>query len=467
MANIHTSIGKYYVRDPVHDLIEFGEDPFEQMLWKLVQTSNFQRLRRIRQLGFCELVYPGATHNRLEHSLGVFNNARRLNFIAKQQLGTEQFDQERAEVSMAAALLHDIGHGPFSHSFEALGKSFNLRYGNHEAVSDEIIRNTEVAGILNDYRIGLADLVADMIAGKGPKDLYSSIVSSLFDADRLDYIIRDQLMSGSKNSIFDLTWLLSNIEVAEIETTNSNGKTEIVKQLVFDSRATLALQTYILGLFNLYRSVYFHKSIRSAEHVFLRLISRIFELVQDGQGSRVGLSDNNSIIRFAQNPDDLDIVLDLDDFVFWGALPSMKRSNDPEIIRLATMLRHRNLPDAIDIRDVVYSQFKGGISEKEFDAVVKSSTNNIEQYLQQNNLNQYVWLDSIQRPPYNTRKFGGESQVPILIKQDGEFVDLKDISGAVNILQPFKVDRVYVDDVKSEVRDIITEIIQKECKNVS
>ena len=466
MINPNSNSWKYCVRDPVHDLIEFDESPFEQILWKVIQTPTFQRLRRIRQLGFCELVFPGATHNRLEHSIGVFHNARRLNGIAKQQLGSTQFDQERAEVSMVAALLHDVGHGPFSHSFEALGEQFNLRYGKHEAVSDEIIRDSEVSGVLNEYRIGFAESVADMIAKKNPRDLYSLIVSSLFDADRLDYIIRDQLMTGSKNSIFDLTWLLSNIEVAEIEITNSNGRTETIKQFVFNSRATLALQTYALGLFNLYRSVYFHKSMRSAEFLFLRLIRRIFELIQKGFGSKIGLSDNNSIIRFAQNPNVLGNVLDLDDFVFWGALPSMIRSDDLEISRLASMLRNRNLPDAVDIREVINSQIKGSLSDSDCDVIVVNSIKNIEQYLQQNNLNKYVWLDSIQRPPYDTRKIGEPPEEPILIKQADEFVDLKDISGAVNILQPYKVDRIYIADESLGVRKEIMNLIQDECKSI-
>ena len=174
LANFTKNNNKHYVRDPVHDLIEFAGEGFEQMLWSVVQTSTFQRLRRIRQLGFCELVYPGATHNRFEHSLGVFHNARRLNIIAKQLLGNNHFDQERAEVSMAAALLHDVGHGPFSHSFEALGERVNLRYGKHEDLSDEIIRKSEISGLLNDYRSGFANLIADMVAGNDKKDIFFS-----------------------------------------------------------------------------------------------------------------------------------------------------------------------------------------------------------------------------------------------------------------------------------------------------
>ncbi len=456
---------KHYIRDPVHDLIEFGDDSFEQMLWRVVQTSTFQRLRRIRQLGFCELVYPGATHNRFEHSLGVFNNARRLNNIAKQLLGDTQFDQERAEVSIAAALLHDVGHGPFSHSFEALGKRVNLRFGRHEALSDEIIRESKISKFMNEYRNGFANLVADMVAGKESKDIYSSVVSSLFDADRLDYLKRDQLMTGSQNSIIDQTWLFSNIEVEEIETINSNGEARKVWQFVFNSRAMLALQTYVLGLLNLYHSVYFHPIMRSAEYVFTQLICRIFEIVHEGHGNLVGLSSNHSIIRFAESPNELSKVLELDDFVFLGALSSMERAEDSEVSRLASMLRNRKLPKAIDIRDIVHSQIMECKTEYEIDAIVVSAIERITEYSQQNNLGKFVWIDSKQRPPYNTGKSGDGSQESILIRQAGKLVDLKDISGAVNVAQPFKVDRVYIADEKSEARSEISHLIFEACKS--
>ena len=467
MFNFTKNNNKHYVRDPVHDLIEFGDESFEQMLWSVVQTSTFQRLRRIRQLGFCELVYPGATHNRFEHSLGVFHNARRLNIIAKQLLGSNHFDQERAEVSMAAALLHDVGHGPFSHSFEALGERVNLRYGKHEDLSDEIIRKSEISGLLNDYRSGFANLIADMVAGNDKEDIYSLIVSNLFDADRLDYMIRDQLMTGSRNSIIDQTWLFANLDIAEIDTIDLSGKVDKVKQFVFHPRAMLALQTYVLGLLNLYHSVYFHSTMRSAEHVFTQLICRIFEIVQAGQSNNVGLNGNHTVIRFAENPDELSNVLELDDFVFLGALPSMVRAEDSEVSRLASMLRNRDLPRAIDIREIVNSKIKERNLDGEIDIVVARSIAKIEQFQQENDLSKFVWLDSIVRPPYNSGHLGKGSQEAIYIKQADKVVDLKDLSGAVNVAQPFKVDRVYVANEKSKERNEICRLIEEECKIVS
>ncbi len=108
------------VRDPVHNLIQFNDNDLDQACWSALDTRPLQRLRRIKQLGFSDYVYPGATHSRLAHSLGVFHTARRLSDVISERLGgpTNGFDPSRGRVAVAAALIHDIGHGPFSHAFE-------------------------------------------------------------------------------------------------------------------------------------------------------------------------------------------------------------------------------------------------------------------------------------------------------------------------------------------------------------
>lgn len=113
---------KQRIRDPLHDLIEFdiGENQLERVLWNVVQTCSFQRLRRVKQLGFSDIVYPGATHSRLQHSLGVFHTARRLMNVVREY--THPFDINRSQHALAAALVHDVGHGPFSHAFEDVGE---------------------------------------------------------------------------------------------------------------------------------------------------------------------------------------------------------------------------------------------------------------------------------------------------------------------------------------------------------
>jgi HD superfamily phosphohydrolase len=135
------------IRDPLHNLIEFGANEFEDALWRVIQTAPFQRLRRIKQLGFSDFVYPGATHSRFAHSVGVFHTARQLMTVIRSHLGNG-YEQTKANIALAASLVHDLGHGPFSHAFEDVGRRLELKLANHETVSDVLIRSSEVADVL-------------------------------------------------------------------------------------------------------------------------------------------------------------------------------------------------------------------------------------------------------------------------------------------------------------------------------
>ena len=121
------------IRDPVHGLIVFGDgndkaqNETDQIAWRLLNTPEFQRLRRIRHLGFSDLVYPGATHSRFAHAVGVYHTARRIVDVIRRCLKNQEFDENRTRVALLAALLHDIGHGPLSHVFEHAAQATGLR----------------------------------------------------------------------------------------------------------------------------------------------------------------------------------------------------------------------------------------------------------------------------------------------------------------------------------------------------
>ncbi len=177
------------IRDPIHDLIEFSREDFDQTVWDALESKEFQRLRRVKQLGFSELVFPGATHSRFAHSVGVFHTARRLSALIQNRL-PDLFDVDRARIATAAALVHDLGHGPFSHAFEDALKRLGLARRHEDWTVAIVTGNTEVSEILSKYAPGFEKSVADLIASETPVDIYSAIVSSQFDADRLDYIRR-------------------------------------------------------------------------------------------------------------------------------------------------------------------------------------------------------------------------------------------------------------------------------------
>ena len=184
------------VRDPLYNLIEFREERVDDLLWQIIKTEAFQRLRRIKQLGFSEFVYPGATHTRFAHSLGVFHLARRLIEIIDVKLkkrGSPTSNNSEKDAALCAALLHDLGHGPFSHAFEEVGKKFQLASVKHESITDKLIREGEIGVILDRYYKGFRNNVAAAIGEHS--DIYSSVVSGQFDADRLDYMQRDRMMT--------------------------------------------------------------------------------------------------------------------------------------------------------------------------------------------------------------------------------------------------------------------------------
>jgi HD superfamily phosphohydrolase len=147
------------IRDPLHNLIEFRAEGFENALWRALRTRPFQRLRRIKQLGFSDLVFPGASHSRFAHSVGVFHTARQLMRVIEDHLG-RQFETSKARVALAAGLVHDLGHGPFSHAFEQVGRRLGLKLADHEYVGDLLI--SEVSGALRSLGSGFANDVADL-----------------------------------------------------------------------------------------------------------------------------------------------------------------------------------------------------------------------------------------------------------------------------------------------------------------
>src|SRR5712664_4133229 len=218
------------VRDAVHGLITFrAGDKRDELAWSLINTSEFQRLRRIRQLGVSEFVYPGATHTRFAHSVGVFHVARQLLNIIKREITEAKFDQKRADVAVVAALLHDLGHGPFSHTFEGVRRELGAKK-RHEEWTAEIVRNPkgEISPLLRAFWKGRSflDEVAGLLEAEDPTDIYHAVVSSSFDADRLDYLRRDRLMTGSGAGAIDFDWLMEHVRVGAVNLAADNSDTE-------------------------------------------------------------------------------------------------------------------------------------------------------------------------------------------------------------------------------------------------
>ena len=258
-------------------------------MWSLLNTSEFQRLRRIKQLGFSELVYPGATHTRFSHSVGVFHTSRQLVGLLERLLGSA-FSPEKARVAMCSALLHDLGHGPFSHAFEGVERARMARK-KHEKWTVDIIRdNTEVGQLLSSYGECFRRKVAALLEQEYPVDIYSSIVSSQFDADRIDYLQRDRIMTGTEYAGLDWDWLLNNLEVEKLTIGGDDEKNPFeVEGFILSSKGLKAAESYLLGRFHMYTQVYMHKATRAAEKMLEAVLTRVANLLKSGDPAKTGL----------------------------------------------------------------------------------------------------------------------------------------------------------------------------------
>lgn len=319
-------------RDPVHNIIAFDQnDPVEQVVFRLIQTSAFQRLRRIRQLGFANLVYHGAEHSRFSHSLGVLHVARRI--CAALDLSVD----ERLEVLCAAAL-HDVGHGPFSHAIEAVTEVAHETYS-RLIVEDE---SGELHQILAATDASLPSRVAAFF---GPRDQFPrerrallDIVSSQLDADRLDYILRDGLATGVKIGVYDFERILGMFQI--YERVADDGVT--TRRLAVNHRAREAVEGYLIARFHMFKQVYLHKAVRAAEKMLEAVLRRGRELMTAGHTFDPPLDTGLRRLLGAEPLDAAQYVL-LDDTDVWMALKHWRNESDEILARLSSGLLDRDL----------------------------------------------------------------------------------------------------------------------------
>ncbi len=239
------------IRDPIHGDIELSEAELA-----VVDTPAFQRLRRIRQLSFCSLVYPGANHTRFEHSLGTMHLAGRI----ARRLGLEE------EPLRMAGLVHDLGHIPFSHSLEGV---FNT---SHER-NLKLVMKGEVGDIINDSGFDVRKIL-NLVRGRGP----GKIISSEIDADRMDYLLRDSHYTGVAYGVIDADRIINVI--------GFDGR-----EVFFHKKGLIALEALLIGRNQMYEAVYFHHTVRIADTMLQEAMRRIADKITIGQLLRMGDDD--------------------------------------------------------------------------------------------------------------------------------------------------------------------------------
>src|SRR5438477_10261203 len=250
-------------RDPVHNIIPLRDDNAEgQLMIRLIDTPEFQRLRRIKQLGLGLYTYQGAEHSRFTHSLGALHLMTRV----LDQLSDRIAPADRA-AARAAALLHDIGHGPFSHAMEkVLGV-------HHEQITMLAVTSPETAlnATLKSFSDEMPQRVASIIDGAFKPAALAQLVSSQLDVDRMDYLLRDSLMTGAKYGLFDLEWIINALQIDEA-----------ADRIYVAARGVYAVEEYLQARYYMFRQVYFHRTLRSAEAVLRSAVRRALALVASG-----------------------------------------------------------------------------------------------------------------------------------------------------------------------------------------
>ena len=395
-----TTNKKKIVNDPVHGFINIQHP----LVFDLIEHPYFQRLRNIKQLGLTYLVYPGANHNRFQHALGALHLMSEA-ILTLRSKGNCISDAE-AEAASIAILLHDIGHGPFSHSLEySIAKDIS-----HETISRYFFRllNTEMEGRLS--------MAIEVFEGSYPKKFLHQLVSSQLDMDRLDYLRRDSFFSGVTEGMVGVERIIKMLNVVD-------------DQLVVEAKGIYSVEKFLIARRLMYWQVYLHKTVVVAEQILIKMLQRARELERRG----VELFSTPSLKYFLMND------VSVNEFRSNGesgepseALIHFANLDDSDIMIAAKMwCNHRDIVLSKLAKMIVYRELlKVELRGKPFD------TEKLELLKQQvlarypeylNDINYFVFSDSVSNNTYSSQ----DDTIKILYNS-GELVDIAEASDILN-----------------------------------
>lgn len=325
-------------RDPIHGNLTIP-DPLIQ---DLVDTFEFQRLRRIRQLGSCFMVFHGAEHSRFQHALGTM---WLMHCVLERwhQSGLVKLAPEVRKAALAAALLHDVGHGPFSHALEHIFSGVD-----HEALGQQIITGP-LAPVLSSHGCSPQDVV-DLLTNRFPEPVLCELLSGQLDVDRMDYLQRDSLYTGVKYGLFDSERILSTLVPLEASLTQESlfDQSREGFVLAVDRKGVLAVEEFLFSRYFMYWQVYLHRAVRSAE-LMLRLILKRAKEVHLHDQTLLWLPPNLRFL-FDHSPQNetlsaefLENFLGLDDFDLFHAIKMWRKAKDEVLSDLASRFLSRKL----------------------------------------------------------------------------------------------------------------------------
>jgi HD superfamily phosphohydrolase len=381
--------------DPIYGFITVDDE----LIFKLIEHPYFQRLRRIKQLGLTHMVYPGALHTRFHHAMG----ATHLMSEAIETLRDKGIEISTHEESSAKAaiLLHDIGHGPFSHALEN-----SIVSGiNHEDISDLFME------ALNKELNGQLTTAIEIFNDKYPKPFLHQLVSGQLDVDRLDYLNRDSFYTGVSEGVISWDRIIKTINVC-------NDK------LVVDLKGIYSIEKFIIARRLMYWQVYLHKTVLSAEHLLVKILKRAKELMEKKHNlfttPAFGLFMKNNFTKadFKTNPNLLTTFAELDDNDVYASIKVWKNDNDFILSSLCSYMLDRKL-FRIELQNQPFDIERiENLKEK---IKIKYNISYIE-------TDYFVFTDSIKNSAYNPK-----TEKINILQKDGSLIDIAQASDQLNI----------------------------------
>lgn len=322
---------KKVFRDPLYGYIYVTE----AVISELIDTKEFQRLRRIRQLSGVSMVFHGAEHSRFSHSLGVYSLA--LNVLEEVDILKQKLSEYEQIVFLASALLHDVGHGPYSHAFEHV---FKVR---HEKSTARIITGeTEIKTVLDYYDPNLATDIASVILKAGKFPIIEQLISSQLDVDRMDYLERDAFHTGAAYGRLDKDRIIRMLTIVD-------------NQVVFKEGAIHAIENYLMSRYHMYWQVYYHPVARSYEVMLESIYKRILDLIKSHQ-----LNDEYAdyLKTIIENGFEENAYFELDDYYVNGLIKRFSHCDDLILNELCNEFLKRKLFKYISVNDNQQAIFK-------------------------------------------------------------------------------------------------------------
>ena len=384
------------INDPVFGFIKIPRG----LLYGIVEHPLFQRLNRINQLGLASVVYPGARHTRFQHSIGAFHLMTEA-VRSLQEKGNFIFDSE-AEAVEAAILMHDIGHGPFSHVLE----DTLIHDISHEEIS--LLMMEEI----NRHFNGQLNLAISVFKGEYPKNFLHQLISSQLDMDRLDYLRRDSFYSGVTEGNIGSARIIKMLNVID-------------DSLVVEHKGIYSLENYLTTRRLMYWQVYLHRTCVAYEKVLVNMLNRAKYLLRNGQQVFASpallyfLANDVDKVWFDTHPETLVNYGELDDSDIWSAMKAWKHHDDKILATLATDMLDRHI-FKVEVTEEPVDETHIETIAKEISAQMEISIDDAKQYM--------MSVNTISKDMYNV----DDDSIAILYK-DGKIRDISEASELLNV----------------------------------